>query len=129
MAVTYSVTLRNSRLAAVTTEVGSNGLLRIYSGTRPAGGGTPTTLLAELPLPATFAPAPSGGVLTGNPISSATAVATGTATWFRITTSGGTYVFDGDAGEAGTELILDNASIVASGTVSVSSLIITGGNA
>jgi hypothetical protein len=57
------------------------GKVRIYSGTRPATGGTATTQLAELPCNATFAPAASGGVLTMNAITSdASADATGTAT-------------------------------------------------
>jgi len=130
MAVGYSATLRNNRLDAITTAVGTSGLLRIYDGARPATGGAATTLLAELACSATFAPAASAGVLTANAISDDTvADNTGTATWFRVTTSAGTQVVDGDAGEAGTELILDDASIVAGGVVAVNSLAVTGGNA
>ena len=130
MSIGYSETLRNDRLDEITAAVGTSGLLRIYDSTRPATGGAATTLLAELACSATFAPAASAGVLTANAISDDTvADNTGTATWFRVTTSGGTQVVDGDAGTAGTELILDDDNIVAGGTVTVSSLVVTGGNA
>ena len=130
MAVAYSVGLRNSRLDAITTAVGASGLLRIYGGTRPASGGAATTLLAQLECAATFAPAASSGTLTASAISDDTAAdATGTATWFRLTTSAGAFVVDGDAGTAGTELVLDDDAIVAGGTVSVTSLVVTAGNA
>ena len=130
MAIGYSPTLRNNRLDEITAAVGTSGLLRIYGGTRPATGGAATTLLAQLACSATFAPAASSGTLTANAISDDTvADATDDATWFRVTSSGGVFVIDGDAGEAGTELILDDASIVAGGVVAVNSLVVTAGNA
>jgi hypothetical protein len=132
MAVAYSTTLRNARLDAITTAVGASGKLRIYDGTRPASGGSATTLLAELTLNSTFAAAASSGTLTANAIDDDTSAnATGIATWWRIVTSGGTFVMDGDAGASGSgkELILDSTSIVETGEVSVTSLVITAGNA
>ena len=82
MALAYSTTLRNAMLDAITTAAGSNALLSIYNGTRPATGGATTTLLAQLTCNATFAPAASGGVLTLNSITQdSSANATGTATW------------------------------------------------
>lgn len=129
MALAYSTTLRNARLDAITTAVGSSGKLRIYDGTRPATGGTATTLLAELTLNATFAPGASSGVLTLNAITSDTSAdATGTATWFRLTTSGGTAVVDGNVGTSGSDLNLNTTSIVAAATVAVTSFTITAGN-
>ena len=130
MAVGYSPTLRNNRLDEITAVVGTSGLLRIYGGTRPATGGAATTLLAELACSATFAAAASSGTLTANAISDDTvADNTGTATWFRITTSAGVFVVDGDAGTTGTELVLDDASITVGGVVAVNSLVVTAGNA
>lgn len=129
MAVGYSTTLRNARLDAITTAVGASGLLRIYDGTRPASGGAATTLLAELACSATFAPAAAAGVLTANAITQdSSANATGTATWARLTTSGGTFVADMAAGTAGTELILNTASIVLAAVVTCTSCVITAGN-
>lgn len=129
MALGYSGTLRNARLDQITSAVGASGFLRIYDGTRPATGGTATTLLAELTCNATFAPAASGQVLTLNAITAdASANATGTATWFRITTSGGTAVIDGNVSTSGSDLNFNTVSFVAGGNVSVSSFTITAGN-
>lgn len=131
MALGYSVTLRNAQLDAITTRAGSSALLRIYSGTRPATGGTATTLLAELTCNATFAPGASSGVLTLNAITQdSSANATGTATWFRIVQSdGSTHVMDGDVGTSGSDLNLTTTSIVSGQPVSISSATITRGNA
>lgn len=131
MALGYAVALRNAQLDEITTRAGASALLRIYDGTRPATGGTATTLLAELTCNATFAPAASGGVLTLNAISDDTSAnATGTATWFRIVQSDGTtHVMDGGVSTSGSDLNFDSVSFVAGGTVSVSSFTITAGNA
>ncbi len=129
MALAYATTLRNAMLDEITAAVGSNGLLRIYDGTRPSTGGAATTLLAELTCNATFAPAASGGVLTLNSITQdSSANATGTATWFRITTSGGTFVLDGSVGTSGSDLNLTTTSITSGQPVSVTSFTITEGN-
>lgn len=131
MTVGYSTALRNARLDEISTAIGNAGLLRIYDGARPATGGAATTLLAELTCGTPFAPAASGGVLTANAITDdASANATGTATWARLTTSGGTFVVDMDVGTAGpAELILNTTSIVSGAPVEVTSLVITAGNA
>jgi hypothetical protein len=130
MALAYSATLRNTMLNTITTAAGASALLRIYSGTRPATGGTATTLLAELTCNATFAPAASGGVLTFNAITQDTSAdSTGTATWFRIVKSDGTtHVLDGNVGSSGSDLNLTTTSIVATQPVSVTSFVITEAN-
>jgi hypothetical protein len=133
VALSYSTTLRNSQLDAITTAVGASGKLRIYSGTRPANvaGAITGTLLAELTLNATFAPAASGGVLTLNAITADTSAdATGTATHFRIFQSNGTTaVIDGDVGTSGSDLNLNSVSLTLGASVSVTSFTITAGNA
>lgn len=133
MTLGFDLTLRNNRLNQITTRAGANALLRIYSGTRPATGGAPTTLLAQLTCNATFAPGASNGVLTLNSISSAlSAAATGTATWFRIVQSdGATHVMDGSVStvaEGTGDLRLDDKNIVLGGTVAISSATVTEGN-
>jgi hypothetical protein len=133
MTLGINVTTRNAMLDAITARAGGSALLRIYSGSRPATGGTETTLLAQLTCNATFAPAASSGVLTLNAISPATsAAATGTATWFRILASNGTtHVLDGSVSTvaAGTgDMQLDSTSIVLGGTVAISSATITAPN-
>src|SRR5215207_8202805 len=115
MATKYSVGLRNAQLDVISgaSGIGGSGLLRIYSGTRPANVATAITgtLLAQLTLNATFAPAAASGVLTANAITGDTSAdATGTATHFRIWKSDGT-------------------TAVIDGPVNVTSLVITRGNA
>jgi len=134
MALGLAVTLRNNMLNQITSLAGGSAILRIYSGTRPATGGSETTVLAQLTCNATFAPSASSGVLTLNSISSDTSAnATGAATWFRIYASNGTtHVLDGAVSttSAGTgDLQLDDTSIVLGGTVAISSATITAGNA
>lgn len=133
MALSYRTTLRNTMMDAITTDVGASGLLRIYDGSVPANVGTALgaqVLLAELPLSATFAAAASDGVLTASSITNdSSANATGTATFFRLVTSGGTAILQGTVGTSGADLNLSTVSIVAGATVSVSSFVITEGNA
>lgn len=131
MALGYAANLRNAKLDAITTFAGTSAKLRIYDGSRPATGGTATTLLAELTCNATaFAAAASGGVLTLNAITNdSSADATGTATWFRIVKSDGTtHVMDGSVSTSGSDLNFDSVSFVAGGVVAVSSFTITDGN-
>ena len=131
MAFGLVVALRNARLDAITTFAGASGKLRIYSGSRPATGGAITTLLAELTLNATFAPAASGGVLTLNAITQdSSADATGTATWARIFKSDGTtIVLDCSVGTSAADIVLSTTSIVAAAAVACTSATITEGNA
>lgn len=131
MAIGLNATLRNLRLDQITTRAGASAKLRIYDGTRPATGGTATTLLAELTCNATFAPAASGGVLTLNAITADSAAdATGTATWARIVQSdGSTHVLDCAVGTSGSDLNLNAVALVAGAQVSVTSFSITEPNA
>lgn len=116
--------MRNNMLDEITGYAGASAILKIYSGTQPAGGGAETTVLAQLTCNATFAPAASSGVLTLNSVTAdSSANATGTATWFRIYQSNGTtFVLDGDVSTtaAGTgDLQLDDTAIVLGGTVAL----------
>ncbi len=128
MTMSYETGLRNARLDQVTSAIGSSGRIKIYAGTAPASVNNAlsgNTLLADLACSATFAPSASGGQLTLNTISNDTSAdATGTATFYRITTSGGTAkVQDGIA-----SLNLPTTSIQAGVSVGLSSFTITEGN-
>lgn len=108
----------------------NTGFIRIYSGTEPATAGTAlsgNTLLAELTTgnPATGAAA--SNTLTFNAITQdASADATGTATFFRIFNTDGTTVEgQGSVGVSGADLNINSVSIVAGGTVSITSGTIT----
>lgn len=131
MALAFSTAVRNAMLDAIATQASSSCKLRFYNGTRPATGGSATTLLAELTCNATFAPSASGAVLTLNSITSDTSAdATGTATWFRIVKSDGTtHIMDGNVGTSGSDLNMDTVSFTLGGTVAVTSFTITAGNA
>lgn len=127
----YAVTMKNAKLDAITTAIGNAGLLRIYDGSQPASPDTAVssqTKLAELTMATPFGAAASGGVLTAGAITAANALATGTASWFRLTTSGGTAKVDGTVGTSGTDCIIDSTSITSGQQVSVTSLTITSGN-
>ena len=133
MAIAFATTLRNSRADLIDDAVNAGagaGLLRIYSGTRPATGGTATTLLAELTFSDPAFGTAASGVLTGSAITAdSSANATGTATWFRVVDSAGTFVIDGDVGTSGSDLNLNSTSISTGQNVSVTSFVITEGNA
>ena len=134
MALKYSTTLRNAQLDAITTAVGTSGILRIYSGSRPANvaAAITGTLLAECVCNASaFAAAASSGVLTANAIANdSSANASGTASHYRLFQSNGTTaVIDGDVSTSGADLNLDNTSINSGQVVSITSFTITAGNA
>jgi hypothetical protein len=123
----YSTALKNAQQNAITSTVGASAVLNLYSGAQPASPDTAIgaqVLLASLTCNATFAPAASGGVLTLNSISNGTGTAgagAGTAaTWYRLTTSGGTAHVDGTVGTASADLIMVGSTSIATGqTVSV----------
>lgn len=132
MALGFLVALRNNELDEITALIDAGagaGLIRIYDGTRPATGGTATTLLAELTCSDPSFPAASSGAMTANAITDdSSANATGTATWFRVVDSNGAFVLDGDVGTSGSDLNLDSVSITVGQTVSISSFVLTAGN-
>lgn len=124
-----SIASRNLALDAA-FNVLNGGFLRLYDGTQPTDPDTAlsgNTLLAELSLNATFAPAASSATKTANAITDdSSANATGTCTWASLVKSDGTTrVHDMSAGTASANLILNTTSIVALARVSCSSLVIT----
>lgn len=128
----YALTLKNARLDAITTALGSSGFLRIYSGTQPTNPDTAlsgNTLGAELALTAIFAPTVLSGVLTANAITSDSSADNSiTATWGTLCTSGGTRKIDFSVGTSGADLNLNSVAISSGASVAVSSLTITAGN-
>lgn len=131
MALSLSTTLRNNRLDAITTFAGASPIIRLYSGTRPATGGTETTILAECVCSATMAAAASGAVLTFNAVSNDTSANnTGTATWGRLVKSDGTtFVLDFSVSTTGSDMNMTTTSITAGQPVAISSVTITEANA
>ncbi len=99
MAVQLRTTDRNAMGDVIIAAIGTSGLLRIYDGTPPANVAAAlsgNTLLATCPLSSTFAPATSSGVITANTITTDPAADnTGTASFFRVLTSGATAIWQG----------------------------------
>lgn len=121
MAVVYTTAVKNARLNAVTTAIGTTGVLEI-------GTTGMATVLATIPLANPAAPAAASGVLTFTmPQSDVSADATGTAAAARIrTASGGTDVVTGlTVGTSGTDIVLDNLSIAITQQVTINSATIT----
>jgi hypothetical protein len=133
MALSFDSTLRSTRQDQITSAVGASGRLKIYDATggTPANVGTALTtqvLLVDLPLSATMAAAAAAGVLTFNAITTTNAAATGTAAFFRVTTSAGVAKAQGTVGTSGSDLNLNTTAIVSGGPVAISSAAWTDGN-
>jgi hypothetical protein len=123
-----STAARNAMLDALTALLNGGGFLDMYDGSQPAGPGTAVTSqvkLAHLPLSSTAFAAASGGSATANAITSAAAIATGTAAWFRATNSGGTAIIDGTLGTSGANININSTSLVSGATVGVTGWVIT----
>jgi len=120
-----SDTAANAGAAAIGT-LCNGGSINIYSGSQPANanaGAGGATLLATLTLPSPTFGSASGGVLTANAITAQNAVATGLATWFRVLKSdASTVVYDGTVGTSGANMNMSNTSLVAGGSVAITSL-------
>ena len=127
MTFQYGAALRNNQVSQIQTTVGSAGTLKIFSGAEPANcaAADPAGLLATIALPATFLTS-SGGVTTIAGTWSVAASGTGTAQSFRM--------YDGSSvchvqGNTTTDMVLNNTSIAAGQTVTVTSFAVTAGNA
>lgn len=114
---------------AITTRIGTSGLIKIYAGTEPATADTamsiPGTqqLLATFTLPSTAFGAASSGTITlaGVPLT-VPAAATGTASHFRIWKSDGTTcIAQGSVGTSGQQLNLNTTSITSGVNVTITS--------
>jgi hypothetical protein len=121
MAVTYTTTVKNTRLNDVVTAIGAAGKIEI-------GTTGMALVLATIPL-ANPAGSVSNGVLTFTmPQSDASADATGTAAAARIRTGADADVVTGlSVGTSGTDIVLNSTSITAGQTVTINSATITHG--
>ena len=133
MATSLKDTTRATMMGNISTAVTATSRIKVYSGSAPAKTASPTgTLLSTLTPSATFGSV-SGGVLTCNAISNDTsAAASGTPGYYRVidgTTDDGTHTqIQGSAGVGSGDLNF-SSTISSGGTVSISSLVYTEGNA
>ncbi len=135
MAIQLSVAVRNARLDAIETAVGTAPLFRIYSGSMPADCATAAsgTKLIEATLPSDWAAnAASGSKAKSGTWQDTSADATGTAGYFRIYDSAGTNChLQGTvtATGGGGDLTLDNTSIASAQSVTITGFTLTDANA
>jgi hypothetical protein len=137
MALQLSTAVRGARVDAITSATGTNAKLRFYNAPRPADANTAVStqsLLAQLTCGAlSFAGGASGGTITVSAITAENALAaasTGTtATWFRLVTSGGATIMDGNVATSASDLNVSSTTFVSGQQVSVTSWTITDGNA
>ncbi len=130
MAIQYSTTHRTNVMTQLATDVGTNAVIKIFTGSAPANCGTADTgtLLVTFAGNATQFGTASSGVLTVSAISAATASGTGTAGYFRVYPSAATTtnaVIQGTCGTSGADMILTNTSIASGQTCTFSSLTVT----
>jgi hypothetical protein len=123
--IQYSVAQQNSNMTGIVTNAGATAYLLIYTGSVPAHCSTSAsgTLLVSLPMSSTIGTV-SAGVLTMSAITTENTVTSGTAGYWRITTSsaGTTCVAQGTVAVSGGDLNFAGGIIWTSGeTISVSS--------
>lgn len=135
MALQLSVSVRNARLDAIETTIGTAPLLRIRSGAAPANcaASRTGTVLATLTLPSDWmAAASSGSKALSGTWQDTSADGTGTAGHFEIMDSGGTVChMQGTvtATGGGGDLTVDNTSFASGQAFSITSFTLTDGNA
>lgn len=118
------VAFRNLALDVFDT-LGAGALLRVYDGAQPTDSDTALgaqVKLAELPLSATPFAAAAAGSKAANAVTSATILATSTATWATLTTSAGVRKQDFSVGTSGANLNFNAVAFVIGATCTVSSL-------
>lgn len=135
MALQYSVAVRNAKLDAVETAVGTTAVLKIRTGAPPADVATADsgTVLATLTLPSDWmAAASSGSKAKSGTWQDASADAAGTAGHFRIYASDGTTQhIQGTvtATGGGGDMTVDNAVFAVAQNFTITGFTLTAGNA
>ncbi len=135
MAVQLSVAVRNARLDAIETSIGTSAVLKIRTGAQPASCATADsgTVLATLNLPSDWmAAASAGSKAKSGTWEDLSADNTGTAAHFRVYASDGTTCgIQGSitATGGGGDMTLDNTSIASGQTVTITSFTLTDANA
>lgn len=135
MALQESVTVRNARLDAIETAIGTSAVLKIRTGSVPATCATADagTVLATLTLPSDWmAAASSGSKAKSGTWEDTSADNTGTAEHWRLYASDGTTChLQGTvtATGGGGDLQVDNTSFAAGQSFTVTTFTISAGNA
>lgn len=133
MALQYSTTVRNAKLDAVETAIGTAPILKILSGAMPANCGTADsgTTVVSTALPSDWLAAASGGSKAKAGTWQASAVGTASASYFRIADSAQAAChIQGLVSQstASGEMVIDNSVVSTGQVVTVNSFTLTAGN-
>lgn len=135
MAIQLGTSVRNARLDAIESTIGTSAIMKIRTGAAPANCGTADsgTVLATLNLPSDWLAAASGGSKAKSGTwEDTSADAAGTAAHFRIYDSGGaTCHLQGTvtATGGGGDLTVENVVFAVSQAFTISGFTLTDGNA
>lgn len=135
MALQFSVGVRNARLDAIESTIGTSAVLKIRTGAAPANvaAADSGTVLATLSLPSDWmAAASSGSKAKSGTWEDTSADATGTAAHFRLYASDGTTAHAQGTVTAtggGGDMTVDNTSFASGQAFTITSFSITDGNA
>ena len=128
----YSNGTRDAQQTGLITYAGSGSIIRLYDGTQPTNANTAIstqTLIVSLVVSGSFGTDSNGSITLGT-VTSGTAVASSTATFFRIVKSDGTtVVMDGSVGTSGADMNLNSTTISSGQTVAITAGTIIRGNA
>ncbi len=134
MTIQHSVAVRNARLDAIETTVGTSPILEIRTGAQPANcaASDSGTLLASITLPSDWlAAASSGSKAKSGTWQDSSANGTGTAAHFRIKDSTGTTCHQQGSVTVtggGGDLQVDNTSFASGQSFTVTGYTLTDGN-
>lgn len=135
MAIQFSVGVRNARLDAIESTIGTDAVLKIRTGSVPATCATADsgTVLATVQLPSDWmANASSGSKAKSGTWEDTSADNSGTAAHFRVYASDGTTThIQGTVGitGAGTDMEVDNTNFASGQKFTVTTFTLTDGNA
>jgi len=132
MTVQLSTTVRNARLDAIETTVGTSAVLKIRTGAQPADVATADsgTVVATLQLESDWMGAAANGTKAkAGTWEDGTADAAGTAAHWRLYASDGTTCHaQGSVGTSGADLIVDNNVFGSGQSFTITSWVFTDGN-
>jgi hypothetical protein len=134
MAIQFSEAVRNARLDAIETAIGTSAVLKIRTGSAPANVATADsgTVVATLTLPSDWMAAASGGTKAKSDTwEDTSADADGTAAHFRIYASNGTTAhMQGTVTitGGGGDLQVDNTSFATGQSFTITAFTLTEGN-
>lgn len=115
MAVSIQLAVRRAQLQVIADAIDADtdpGEFRLYSGTRPAPGGTPTGVLQctlILAQPCATLHATDATLIFATPVEGVR-MDDETITWGRFVDGAGNYVMDGDVAASAADFLIDSAS-------------------